>query len=74
MTLAAATADSDRDWRARVDDYAAGTLFGKADSWYMAANVPGKPRQMINYPRGMPDFLAQWREARDRGYAPLQLA
>ena len=74
LTRAAATEQSDRDWRARVDDYAAGTLFGKADSWYMAANVPGKPRQMINYPRGMPDFLAQWSEARARGYAPLQLA
>lgn len=26
------------------------TLFPKADSWYMGANVPGKPRQLLNYP------------------------
>jgi cyclohexanone monooxygenase len=60
---------ADRAWRARVDDYAAGTLFGRADSWYMAANVPGKARQMINYPAGIPDYLARWQEAKAAGYA-----
>jgi hypothetical protein len=26
------------------------TLFPKAESWYMGANIPGKPRQLINFP------------------------
>lgn len=26
------------------------TLFGKADSWYMGANIPGKRRQLLNMP------------------------
>ena len=35
----------------------------------MSANMPGKVRQMINYPRGMPDYLAQWQAARAEGFA-----
>lgn len=68
------SAEADRAWRKRVDDYAAGTLFGRADSWYMSANIPGKTRQMINYPIGMPDFLEQWRQAVERDYAGFVLA
>jgi len=64
---------ADRTWRARIDEYVEATLFGLADSWYMAANVPGKARQMINYPLGVPDYLAQWREAKQSGYAGFDI-
>lgn len=26
------------------------TLFGRTDSWYMGANIPGKRRQLLNLP------------------------
>jgi hypothetical protein len=45
-----ATDDAARAWTKEVDGFAAATLLGKADSWYMAANVPGKRRQLLNYP------------------------
>jgi cyclohexanone monooxygenase len=64
---------ADRSWRERIDEYAAGTLFGRADSWYMAANVPGKARQMINYPAGIPDYLARWAESKGAGYAGFDI-
>ena len=64
---------SDNAWRERIDQYVETTLFGRADSWYMAANVPGKARQMINYPFGIPDYLAQWREARLAGYVGFDI-
>ena len=67
-------AEADHAWRKRIDDYAAGTLFGQADSWYMSANIPGKTRQMINYPIGMPDFLEQWRQTVERDYAGFVLS
>jgi cation diffusion facilitator CzcD-associated flavoprotein CzcO len=67
------TDQADKAWRQRIDEYVDATLFGRADSWYMAANVPGKVRQMINYPRGMPDYLAQWREAKEAGYAGFDI-
>lgn len=69
-----ATAEGDERWRKRIDDYAATTLFGRADSWYMSNNVPGKARQMINYPIGMPDYLDQWRHVKEAGYAEFKLS
>lgn len=67
------TAEADRGWRDRIDDYAAETLFGKADSWYMANNIPGKKAQMINYPIGMPDYLEQWAIAKASGFEGFDL-
>ena len=37
-------------WSAELARFADATLFGRTDSWYMGANVPGKPRQLLNYP------------------------
>jgi cation diffusion facilitator CzcD-associated flavoprotein CzcO len=62
------TAEADTGWRKRIDDYAAETLFGKADSWYMSTNIPGKKAQMINYPIGMPDYLEQWATVKASGF------
>lgn len=67
------TADADSKWRQRIDEYAAGTLFGKADSWYMSTNIPGKKAQMINYPMGMPDYLSQWQKVKASGYSGFDM-
>jgi cyclohexanone monooxygenase len=37
-------------WSRELAELADATLFGRADSWYMAANIPGKHRQLLNYP------------------------
>ena len=37
-------------WTAMLADVAEATLFGKTDSWYMGANIPGKRRQLLNLP------------------------
>jgi cyclohexanone monooxygenase len=44
------TPEAARAWTSEVDGFGAVTLLGKTDSWYMAANVPGKHRQLLNYP------------------------
>ena len=44
------TDDAARQWSAHLDDVAAMTLLSRTDSWYMAANIPGKRRQLLNYP------------------------
>ncbi|MEM8923119.1 MAG: NAD(P)/FAD-dependent oxidoreductase [Actinomycetota bacterium] len=44
------TAASDRAWSWHLEAVADGSLLGEADSWYMAANVPGKRRQLLNHP------------------------
>ena len=36
-------------WVAHVNELAAGTLMPQANSWYMGANIPGKPRVFMPY-------------------------
>jgi cation diffusion facilitator CzcD-associated flavoprotein CzcO len=36
--------DAEEAWVAHNQELAAGTLFPTADTWYMGANIPGKPR------------------------------
>lgn len=44
------TPDSGPEWSAHLALLADATLLGRTDSWYMAANIPGKRRQLLNYP------------------------
>ncbi len=37
-------------WSGELAGWADKTLFGKANSWYMGANIPGKRRQLLNIP------------------------
>jgi acetyl esterase/lipase len=48
-----ATASAQEGWVTHVNDYADLTLFPQADSWYMGANVPGKPRVFLPYVGGV---------------------
>lgn len=45
-------------WVQHVNDYGDITLFPKADSWYMGANVPGKPRVFLPYVGGVDRYRA----------------
>jgi cation diffusion facilitator CzcD-associated flavoprotein CzcO len=63
-----ATEAAEEAWRAQVQAIAALTLFPRAASWYMGANVPGKPREMLNWPGGLPSYLAACRVEADAGY------
>jgi cation diffusion facilitator CzcD-associated flavoprotein CzcO/acetyl esterase/lipase len=40
-------------WVTHINDFADLTLFPKANSWYMGANVPGKARVFLPYPGGV---------------------
>jgi cyclohexanone monooxygenase len=50
LTRIESTAESDQAWSEHLDAVAEGSLLSKTDSWYMAANVPGKRRQLLNHP------------------------
>jgi hypothetical protein len=44
-----ATVQAQEDWVAHVNAEADKTLFPRAASWYMGANIPGKPRVFMPY-------------------------
>ncbi len=57
-----ATAEAEAQWTAHVNEVANGTLFPKAGSWYLGANIPGKPRVFMPYAAG----VGPYREICDR--------
>lgn len=60
-------------WGRHIDEIAAMTLFPKADSWYMGANIPGKPRQLLNYP-SVVGYAEICDQAADAGYRGFRLS
>ncbi len=46
-------AEAELEWAAHTDHLAHLTLYPKAASWYMGANVPGKPRMFLAYVGGV---------------------
>ena len=44
---------AERNWAEHTAHLAGMTLFPQADSWYMGANVPGKPRMFLAYVGGV---------------------
>jgi cyclohexanone monooxygenase len=45
--------DKEDEWGTHVNAVANATLFPKAGSWYMGANIPGKPRMFMPYAGGV---------------------
>ena len=61
-----ATGDAVDGWVAECAQRAEATLFTKANSWYMGANVPGKPRGFMLFIGGFADLQRHLRRGRRR--------
>ncbi len=66
-----ATEDAESLWDREINSIAERTLYPQTDSWYMGANVPGKPRQFLGHLRGSQYFdrLTEVAEAGYEGFA-----
>jgi cation diffusion facilitator CzcD-associated flavoprotein CzcO len=73
-TRVEATVAAEEAWRAQVLALADATLFPRADSWYLGANIPGKPREMLSFTGGLPAYLAKCSESAERGYEGFALS
>ncbi|MYH13854.1 MAG: NAD(P)/FAD-dependent oxidoreductase [Gammaproteobacteria bacterium] len=62
-----ATEDAEKAWDGEVNDLANRTLHPFANSWYMGANVPGKPRQFLGYLLGT-QYFKRLNEVAEEGY------
>ena len=67
-----ATPAAGESWTQHMADLAASTLLPLAESWYMGANVPGKPRQLLHH-IGVQEYLACCRESAENGYSGFEL-
>ncbi|OMC11996.1 NAD(P)/FAD-dependent oxidoreductase [Mycobacterium sp. SP-6446] len=68
-----ATVDSVDGWVAECSRRAETTLFTKANSWYMGANVPGKPRGFMLFVGGFATYNDICADVADSGYRGFDL-
>ncbi|HUF83852.1 MAG TPA: NAD(P)/FAD-dependent oxidoreductase [Acidimicrobiia bacterium] len=73
LTSIDATADAEDAWVDHVNDVASRTLFPHANSWYMGANVPGKPRVFLPYIGGLPLYTETCNSVADDDYRGFTL-
>ncbi|HEY3680703.1 MAG TPA: NAD(P)/FAD-dependent oxidoreductase [Bradyrhizobium sp.] len=68
--LAAIEAERDAEdkWVAHVNEVAHGTLYPQANSWYMGANIPGKPRIFMPYIGGVGAYRQICNDVAAKGY------
>jgi cyclohexanone monooxygenase len=62
------TSEAEEKWVAHVNEVAHATLYPQANSWYMGANIPGKPRIFMPYIGGVGVYRRICDEVAAKGY------
>jgi hypothetical protein len=62
------TQEAEQAWGAEMAEMAGKTLYQHANSWYVGANIPGKPRYFMIYIGGFDQYARRCAEQVDRGY------
>ncbi|HTI81292.1 MAG TPA: NAD(P)/FAD-dependent oxidoreductase [Acetobacteraceae bacterium] len=75
-TTIEATGEAQEKWVAHVNEVVSGTLMPGANSWYMSANIAGKPRAFLPYlcPEGVGGYRRKCDEVAANGYEGFALA
>jgi cation diffusion facilitator CzcD-associated flavoprotein CzcO len=68
------TAEAEQGWRALVNGIGAATLLPDTESEYMGTNIPGKPKEMLNYLGGLSDYTKRITGAVVAGYPGFVLS
>ncbi len=68
-----ADAKAESEWVAHVNAVADRTLYPLANSWYMGANIPGKPRIFMPYVGGFDAYKRKCDEVAANGYDGLTM-
>jgi hypothetical protein len=69
LTRIEADSDAAEDWVQQVNDAANATLLPMASSsWYLGANVPGKPRVFMPYAGGFARYTGICNDVTQSGY------
>jgi cyclohexanone monooxygenase len=71
-TIEPTTAEEDA-WVEHVRDVGDASLYPRARSWYMGANIPGKPRVLLPYVGGVGRYRERCDEVAESGYAGFLL-
>jgi cation diffusion facilitator CzcD-associated flavoprotein CzcO len=73
ITKIDATREAEKDWRDHTLEMGGKGLFPKAKGWYYGDNIPGKPREALNYMAGLPLYREKIWESANNGYRGFEL-
>jgi cyclohexanone monooxygenase len=65
--------EAEDKWVAHVNEVAHGTLYPQANSWYMGANIPGKPRIFMPYIGGVGVYRQICNDVAAKGYEGFKM-
>ena len=65
--------EAEDKWVAHVNEVAHGTLYPQANSWYMGANIPGKPRIFMPYIGGVGAYRQICNDVAAKGYEGFKM-
>jgi cyclohexanone monooxygenase len=68
-----ASPEAEAGWVAHVNEVADQTLYPQANSWYLGANIPGKPRVFMPYVGGVGPYRQLCDEVAAKGYEGFAL-
>jgi len=74
MATIEASEEAENDWVIHVNEVASPTIFPLANSWYVGANVPGKPRVFMPYIGGVGVYRQKCDEIAANRYAGFTLS
>ncbi|MET0492535.1 MAG: NAD(P)/FAD-dependent oxidoreductase, partial [Actinoplanes sp.] len=74
LTTIEPTQQAQDEWVDHVNTVAGYTLYPRANSWYMGANVPGKTRVFMPYAGGVGEYRKRCDEVAAKGYEGFALA
>ena len=66
--------DAENYWVSHVNHLAEASLRSTTDSWYLGANIPGKPRVFMPYIGGFPTYVRTCDEIAANGYEGFTMA
>ncbi|TFH18749.1 MAG: hypothetical protein E4H03_14335 [Myxococcales bacterium] len=67
-----ATPGAEENWVRQVNEFASATLFPTCNSWYLGANIPGKPRVFMPY-LSFPLYVETCDQVAAAGYEGFEL-
>src|SRR5713101_3418015 len=75
-TTIEAAPEAQDQWVGHVNEIVSATLMPRANSWYMSANIPGKPRAFLPYlgPEGVGGYRRKCDEVAAKNYEGFELA
>jgi cyclohexanone monooxygenase len=66
--------EAEEAWIEHVNQVANFTLYPRANSWYLGANIPGKPRVFMPYVGGVGNYRQKCQEIAEKGYEGFVLS